>query len=64
MKRLVPYVAFTFLTGFTVLNSLPVVAGGCSSHMNKTEVNKCDEDDIDCQSEKAENLRFKESVKS
>ena len=35
MKRLFPYIAFACLTGFTVTTGLPVMAGGCSSHMNK-----------------------------
>jgi len=34
MKRLFPYIAFECLTGFTASPVLPVIAGGCSSHMN------------------------------
>ena len=35
MKRLIPYIAFACLTGFTATSGLPVMAGACSSHMNK-----------------------------
>jgi len=35
MKRFFPYIAFACLTGFTATTGLPVMAGGCSSHMNK-----------------------------
>ena len=54
MKRFIPYIAFACLTGFTATSGLPVIAGGCSSHMNKTAEIKCAEDDIECQNEKAE----------
>ena len=54
MKRLIPYIAFACLTGFTATSGLPVIASGCSSHMNKTAEIKCAEDDIECQNEKAE----------
>ena len=64
MKKFIPYIAFAFLTGYTATSGLPIIAGGCSSHMNKTAENKCVEDDIECQIEKAEKLKFKDSVKS
>ena len=47
MKRLFPYIAFAFLTGFTATTGLPVIAGGCSSQMNKKAEIKCAEDDAD-----------------
>ena len=43
MKRLFPYIAFACLTGFTATTGLPVIAGGCSSHMNKKAEIKCAE---------------------
>ena len=64
MKRLIPYIAFAFLTGFTVTSSLPVMAGGCSSNMNKTAEIKCAEDDINCQKEKAEKYKLNNSIRS
>ena len=64
MKRLIPYIAFACLTGFTATNGLPVMAGGCNSHINKTAEIKCVEDDIECQAEKAEKFDLKESVNS
>ena len=64
MKRLFPYMAFACLTGFTVTTGLPVIAGGCSSHMNKKAEIICAEDDTECQTEKAEKFDFKNSLKS
>jgi len=64
MKRLFPYIAFACLTGFMATTGLPVIAGGCSSHMqNKAEI-KCAEDDIECQTEKAGKFDLKDSLKS
>ena len=64
MKRLFPYIAFACLTGFTATSGLPVMAGGCRSHMNKTAEIMCAEDDTDCQTEKARKVDFGDSVKS
>ena len=64
MKRLVPCIAFACLTGFTATSSLPVMSGGCSSHMNKKAEIKCAEDDTECQSEKAEKFELNKTVRS
>ena len=64
MKRLLPYIAFACLTGFTAISGLPVMAGGCSNHMNKTVKIDCAEDDTDCKNKKAEKYDFKKSIKS
>ena len=64
MKRLFPYIAFLCLTGFTTSTGLPVMAGGCSSHMNKKAEIKCAENDTECQTEKAEKFDLKDSLKS
>ena len=64
MKRLIPYIAFACLTGFTATSGLPVMSGGCSSQMNKKAEIKCAEDDTECQSEKAEKFEFNEAVRS
>ena len=64
MKRLFPYIAFACLTSFTATNGLPVMAGGCSSHMNKKAEIKFSEDDTECQTEKAEKFYLKDSLKS
>ena len=45
MKRLIPYIAFACLTGFTATSGLPVMAGACSSHMNKKAEIECAEND-------------------
>ena len=64
MKRLIPYIAFACLTGFTATTGLPVMAGGCSSHMNKKAETKCAEDDSKCNTEKAEKFDLRDSLKS
>ena len=64
MKRFFPYIAFACLTGFTATSGLPVMAGGCNSHMNKKAEIKCAENDTECQSEKASKFDLKESLKS
>jgi len=64
MKRLFPYIAFACLTGFTATTSLPVIAGGCSSHMNKKAEIKCAEEDAECLTKKTEKFDLKDSLKS
>ena len=64
MKKLIPYIILTSLTGFTVSNGLPVIAGGCSGNMNKTAEIKCAEDDTECQTEKAENFVLNKTLRS
>ena len=64
MKKLILYITFACLTGFTAINGLPVMAGGCSSHMNKKTEIKCAEDDTECQTEKAENFELNKTVRS
>ena len=58
MKKIIPYIAILCLTGFTAISNLPVIAGGCSTHMNKKAELKCVEDDTECQSEKAEKMEL------
>ena len=64
MKRIIPYIAFACLSGFTATSGLPVMSGGCSSHMNKKAEIKCAEDDTECQAEKASKFNLKDSLKS
>ena len=64
MKRLFPYIAFACLTGFTATTGLPVIAGSCTSHMNKKTEIQCAENDTECQTEKAEMFELKDSLKS
>ena len=64
MKRLIPYIAFACLTGFTATTGLPVLAGSCSSHMNKKAEIKCAENDTECQAEKNSKFELKNSLKS
>ena len=64
MKKLIPYIAFACLTGFTATNSLSVMASGCSSHMNKKTEIECDENDTECQTEKAEKFQINKTIRS
>ena len=64
MKRIIPYIAFLYLTGFTATSGLPVMAGGCNSHINKRAEIKCAEDDTECQSEKAEKFESNNIIRS
>ena len=64
MKKLFPYIAFACLTGFSATSGLPIIAGGCNSHMNKTAEIKCSKDDFECQTEKAEKSDLKNFVES
>ena len=64
MKRLIPYIAFACLTGLTATSGLPIMAGGCSNHMNKKVEIKCDEDNTECQTDKAENFELNKTIRS
>ena len=64
MRRLIPYITFTCLTGFTATSVLPVLSGGCSSHMKKKAKIKCAEDDTECQTEKAEKFELNKTLRS
>ena len=64
MRKIFPYIAFFCLTGFTATGNLPLIAGSCSSHINKKADIKCAEDDIECQTEKAEKFELNKTIKS
>ena len=64
MRRIIPYIAFLSLIGFTTTSGLPVMAGGCDSHMNKKAEIECPEDDTECQTEKAEKLELNKTTRS
>jgi len=64
MKKLIPFIAYACLTGLTATSDLPVMAGGCSGNHNQSAKVRCDEDDIECQKEKADKFDLKETIKS
>ena len=64
MRKFFPYIAFFCLTGFTATSGLPLMAGSCSSHMNKKADIKCAEDDTECQTEKAEKFELNKTISS
>ena len=64
MKKLISCFVFACFTGFTVTSDLPVLASGCSSHMNKKAEIKCAKDDTDCQTDKAEKFELNKTLRS
>ena len=64
MKKFIPYIALACLTGFTATTGLPVMAGACSSHMNKKAEPECAENDTECQAEKASKFDLEDPLKS
>ena len=64
MKRIIPYIAFFCFSGITATNGLPVISGGCNSHMNKKAEIKCDDNDTECQKEKAEKFELSKTIRS
>ena len=64
MRKFIPYITFLCMTGFTAINGLPVMAGGCNSHLNKKAEIKCPEDDTECQTEKAEKYELNKTLRS
>ena len=64
MKKIISYIAVSFLTGFTSTNVLPTIAGGCSSYSNKSAEINCAKDDTECINKKAKKFDVKNSVKS
>ncbi len=64
MKKLFPYISSACLTLFAATSSLPVMAGGCSSHKENISEIKCDKDDTNCQTKKTEKIDFNEALKS
>ena len=64
MKRLISYIAFACLTGFTAASGLPVISGGCNSHMNKTAEIHCAEDVIECKTEKEKKYGLNKTIRS
>ena len=64
MKKFIPYIAFVCLSSFTATSALPVMAGGCSSHMDKKAEIKCAENDTNCLTEKAEKSELKKTLRS
>ena len=64
MRRIIPYIAFLCLTGFTATSDLQVMANGCNSHINKKAEIECTEDDTECQIEKAEKFELNKTIRS
>ena len=64
MRRIISYIAFLCLTGFTATSGLPIMAGGCSSYINKKAEIKCAEDDTECQTKKAEKFELNKTIRS
>ena len=64
MRKIIPYIAFFCLTSFTATSGIPVMAGGCSSHLNKKVEIKCTEDDTKCKIEQAKKFESNKNLRS
>jgi len=64
MRKIVLYISFFCFTGISATNSFPVMAGGCSTQVNKITEIKCAEDDAECQTVKKEKFGINNSVRS
>ena len=64
MRRNILCIGLFCLTCFTATSGLPVMAGGCNSHMNKKAEIECTEDDTECQTEKAEKFELNKTIRS
>ena len=64
MRKIIPYIAFFCLTGFTATNGFPLMARSCSSHMDKKTDLKCAEDDTKCKTEKVEKFELNKTIRS
>ncbi len=64
MKKIISYLVFACLAGFTATSGFPIMAGGCSSQMNKKAEIKCPVDDTECQTEKTEKFELNKTVRS
>ena len=64
MKKLIPFIVSACLTGFSASSGLPVIAGGCSNHINKKAEINCAENDAKCQDKNAEKFNLRDSLKS
>ena len=64
MRKIIPYIAFLCLTGFTATCGLPVMAGGCNNHRNKKAEIECTENDTECQTQKAEKFELNKTIRS
>ena len=64
MKKFLLFTTFTCLTAFSAINSLSVMAGGCSSHRNKFTEIKCDQNDKECHIKNSEKFDLNKEIKS
>tara|TARA_Y200000002_G_scaffold309802_1_gene266346 strand:- start:171 stop:365 length:195 start_codon:yes stop_codon:yes gene_type:complete len=64
MKKIISYIALFCLTGLTATSDSLLMAGSCSSHMNKKADIKCTEDDTECQTEKAKKFELNKTIRS
>ena len=64
MRKIIPYIAFFCLTGFTATSSFSVLASSCKSHTNKKVQMECDKDDTKCQTNKSEHIGIDKTVRS
>ena len=64
MMKLLPFITFTCLTAFSITSDLPIIAGGCSSRINKASEIKCDKEDKECQAKNTEEFDLNQAINS
>tara|TARA_Y100000739_G_scaffold150613_1_gene129943 strand:- start:369 stop:563 length:195 start_codon:yes stop_codon:yes gene_type:complete len=64
MRKIIQYITFFCLVGFTVTSDSNAIAGGCSNHINQKAEIKCAEGDNECQSKKNEKIELSTTVSS
>tara|TARA_Y100001968_G_C19337898_1_gene707890 strand:- start:900 stop:1073 length:174 start_codon:yes stop_codon:yes gene_type:complete len=55
MKKFIPYLLLSATTLHTVLGNSPVMALGCDSHSDKTDI-VCEEGDVDCKNKTTDSI--------
>ena len=64
MRKLLPFITFACLASFSAISDLPLMAGGCSSHRNKTTEINCDKEDKECKTKNTKKFDLSEAIKS
>tara|TARA_B100001093_G_C25952116_1_gene645472 strand:+ start:193 stop:387 length:195 start_codon:yes stop_codon:yes gene_type:complete len=64
MKKIIPYIAFFCLTGFTATSGISVMASDCKSHINKKALVECEKNNPKCQTNKTEKYYLDQTVSS
>ena len=64
MKKIIPYVTFALITGFSLISEEQVFAGGCKNHINKKAKIECPKNDTECQANKNNKYELDKTLNS